>query len=300
MIPVIVTADRATWWWPRKKKHTWRRELPETWSEIPPRRRLKCYRLVVNDARAGLRQVLALCLRLPAWALRAMRAEEVAALTGALAWMTPAADCERLPFPNFEHGGVTYHFPRPKGENMTCIEYPIADEYYMQFVQGKDDTALLLLTATLVREEHPDQGRALREEDARVPLHSRAEIAARANRLRAAPTEYQVAALLFFAGMKEYVHRVYGPHLFDQDDEEPGTDSEEEHNEPENNDEQEDAGFGWWGILQDVAEAGLFGTMKEVYQANFHEVCMYLVRQQIKARQMRAAMKPQKTAQNFD
>ena len=298
MIPVIVTAERATRWWPRKKKKTWRRELPEAWSEIAHRRRLTYYRLVVNDARAGLRQVAALCLRLPAWALRAMRAEEVAALTGALAWMTPEADCERLPFPHFGHRSVTYHFPRPKGENMTCIEYPLADEYYMQFVQGKDDTALLMLTATLVREEHPDPERALREEDPRVPLHSRAEVATRANRLRSAPREYQVAALLFFAGMKQYVHRVYGPHLFDMDDEDD-TEPNDDNDEMTPIDDP-DAGFGWWGILQDVAEAGLFGTMKEVYQANFHEVCMFLVRQQIKARQMRAEMKPTKTAQNFD
>lgn len=299
MIPVTVTAERAPrWWWPRSTKKTWRRALPEDWREIPPRRRRLYYSLVVTDARAGMRQVVRQCLRLPAWALRAMRAEEVAAMAGALAWMLPKPDCERLPFPSFRHRGVNYHFPKPKGENMTCIEYPIADEYYLQFVRGGDESALLLLTATIVREQDADTSRNLREEDDRVPLHSRAEIVARANRLRTAPVEYQMAALLFFAGMKEYVHRVYGPHLFEMDDEDDTTETDEHEEKDPEPDQDADAGFGWWGILQDVAEAGLFGNMRQVYQANFHEVCMYLVRQTIKVRQMRAQSKRQK-AQDY-
>jgi hypothetical protein len=54
-------------------------------------------------------------------------------------------------------------------------------------------------------------------------------------------------------------------------------------------------------VFQDVAEAGLFGTMKEVYQANFHEVCMWLVRKRIAERQMKAEMERQKARhKNFE
>jgi len=307
MIPVVVTAERAgRWWW--RRVMTWRRELPERWSDLPEPRRRLYYGFMLTGEQAGLRQVLRHCLRLPAWAFQAMRAEEVAALAGVLAWMQPAADCDTIPFPSFEWRKLTYHFPKPTGENLTCIEYPLADEYYLQFVQDGNDSALLLLLATICREECYDRHRVMREEDYRVPLHSRAEVIARANRLRGAPVEYQMSALLWYAGMKQYVHRVYGPHLFDLDDEddndETTTDDNDETPDNDPNDEttnDDSAGFGWWGVLQDVAEAGLFGTMKEVYQASFHEVCMWLVRQRIKERQMSAMYKaPAAAKQNFD
>ena len=98
MIPVVVTAERrARWWRPRQIK-TWRRQLPETWSEIPERRRRLYYGYLLTGEQAGLRQVIRHCLHLPAWAFQALRVEEVAALAGVLAWMQPAADCDTLPF----------------------------------------------------------------------------------------------------------------------------------------------------------------------------------------------------------
>lgn len=299
MIPVVVTSARPRRWWRWRRAHTWRRMLPQRWSDLPEARRRLYYALALAGKE---REVMRHCLRLPAWAWQAMRAEEVAALAGALAWMRLDADCDTVPFPSFTHERVTYHFPKPKGENMSCIEYAIADEYYLQLVRDGDESALLLLTATLYRQETSERGRAIREDDARVPLHSRAEIIERANWLRRAPLEYQTAALLFFAGLKQYVRKVYGPHLFDlddEDDDELTNDPNDELTNNDSNDANED-GFGWWGIFQDVAEARLFGTMKEVYQASFHEVCMWLVRQRIRERQMQAMYRQKTPAQNLD
>lgn len=289
MIDVVVTAERPGRWWRRARK-TFRRALPERWDEVPDiRTRRLYYRWLMADERLGLQYIIMHRLRLPGWASRAMRVEEVAAMAGALAWMPLRPDCEALPFPSFRHQGVTYHFPTPKGENITCIEYPLADEYYTQFVQEQSDSALLMLTATLVREEEHDLARILREDDYRVPLYGRAEIRDRANRLRTLPGEYQMATLLFFAGLKAYVHRVYGAHIFEETEDDQDDDNDDDQNEKRQAAQEADPGFGWWGVLQDVAEAGLFGPMRDVYQASFHEVCLWLVRQRIKEREMKNA-----------
>lgn len=290
MIEVVVTAERKRRWWRRGRK-TFRRALPERWGEVPEKDRRLYYGWLIADEGKAISAILLHTLRLPAWAARALRVEEAAAMAGVLAWAKLKPDAEHLPFPSFRHRGTTYHFPTPNGENMTCIEYPLGDEYYTQFVQEESDGALLMLTATLVREECHDYRRVLREDDYRVPLHSRAEIRERANRLRDLPAEYQMAALLFFAGLKAYVHRVYGAHLFEDTGEEEDDDDDEQEDQIAKAPPKQDAdpGFGWWGVLQDVAEAGLFGPMRDVYQASFHEVCLWLVRQRMKERDMRNA-----------
>lgn len=303
MLPVTVTAERKRrTWYAWRKRRTWKRQLPEQWSEVPERRRRMLYRLALQGHKAELLQRL---LRLPRWAIDNIPPEQRAALLNAVAWMEPRADCDHLPWPYFEHRGRRYYFPKPKGENMTCMEYPLADEYYLRFVQEGDESALLLLVATLCREESNDRERYLAEDDHRVALRSRAEVIERATVLRHLDTELQMAVLLFFAGLKEYVHRVYGQHIFEPDEDEE-VENVEEVEQVEKDEEYEaykkrkqadtggGEGFGWWGALQDVAEAGLFGNMKEVWQASFHEVCMWMVRQRIKERQMRSQIEQTK------
>lgn len=305
MPTVVITAARRRRWWPGEHTHTWTRNIPERWADIPNRRRRLYYRLAMRGE-VGQIQIIAHLLRLPRWVMQALTAAKMRELKALIAWMEPRPDCEVAPWPYLEYRGRTWHLPRTMGESLTCIEYPLADEYYLRFVQDGDDTGLLLLVATLVREDSNDHARTLREDDARVPLHSRAEVIARAQVLRHLPLEYQMSVLMWFAGMKAYVHRVYGAHLFEPTDEEDETTEAQEEKEEdfleEKEEKEEDSGdgFGWWGVLQDVAEAGLFGTMKQVYQANFHEVCMWLVRKRMAERQMRAQMESKKSKHNFD
>jgi hypothetical protein len=292
MPKVVITAARRRRWWPGTQTKTWTRTLPECWAELPNRRRRLYYGWALQGE-PGMLRILTHLLNLPRWAMGAVPAPQLREMRALIEWMTPAPDCENAPWAYFKYQGRIWHLPKPLGENMTCIEYPLADEYYLKFVQDGDDAALLMLVATLVREEHPDSARRLREDDPRTPLHSRAEVSARATALRRLPVEYQMTVLMWYAGMKQYVHRVYGPHLFEQEDDTEDDDHNEEEEKPIQDDNSGD-GFGWWGVLQDVAEAGLFGTMKDVYQANFHEVCMWLVRKRIAERQMKAEMERHK------
>lgn len=280
------------------RKATWRRQLPESWEEIPANRRGSFFECLIGNEQEGVRFVLRQLLQLPAWALRAMTADQVSTMTTALAWMLPRPDCMRIPFPSFTHRGVTYHLPKAKGQNICCLEYPLADDYYLKFYNTGDPEALLCLVAVLCREQQPDHARALSQGDMRVPIRSRAEAEARAVRLAGLPPYLQYAVLLYFAGLKEYIYKTYKAWLFEEDDEIEEEDEQEEDDDEADN-EPDDAApppeaaapsspdFGWWGIYQEAAEAGLFGTLEQVYQASFHDVAMWLVRQRVKADQAR-------------
>lgn len=293
MIPVTITAIRPGRWWRREKVVEWKRKLPERWEDVSDRRRPHYYRLLLSEN--GLRSAAIQLLGLPAWAIRAMKPDQWAALENALSWMSPVPDCAKLPFKQFAYNDITFFFPGQKGENISCLEYAIADEYFTEFVSQDRDSALLLLCATICREGHRSRAERLRRDDQRAPLHSRAEVIERASYLRGLPVEYQMASLMYFAGLKEYVNKTYGPWLFDDDD------ADEEYQPKKNENSPPPApNFGWWGVYQDVAEAGLFGTIEQVYQASFHDVAMWLVRQTIKSEAVRQSGAPIKKAEDDD
>ncbi len=206
---------------------------------------------------------------------------DFAALARIMDWTQATPQCEQVPVPHGTHRGIMYHFPTPKGANTTCLEYAIADEYYKEFVAG-DAEALPLLAATLWREEDKDAAAALRRGDRRVRLYDKAEIEARARLLRDMPEDLQLQALTFFGGLKQYVHRVYGKWIFEEQEEDEDDDTQGAEKPGRGPD------FGWWGILQQVAEARVFGNVQEVYQASLHEVCVFLVRKRIEQENIRS------------
>lgn len=279
MIEITISAT-APGWWKKKSIVTWRREIPETWEEVPLARRRRYYSLLITDEKSGVRTVVQQVLRLPAWALRAIPAQDVEAMAATLAWMLPRPDCIALPFASFQYQGITYHLPKPKGSNITCLEYPLADEYYQAFCATGDVASLLLLVATICREEEKNQATTLRRGDLRRALHSREEVEDRTSRLTGLPAEYAAAVLMYFSGLKQYVWNTYRTWIFETDDED---DDMEEPSQPE---APGGPDFGWWGIYQEAAEAGLFGTLEQVYQASFHDVAIWLVRQRMKAQEM--------------
>ena len=311
MLQIGITATRPGRWRAGTRNSAWSRILPASWVEVPDDCRAKYYTWLVADEEAGLLAVLRHLLHLPDWALSAISPDDTRAIIGLLSWMRPTADCKSIPFPSFQHRGITYHFPKPKGSNVTCLEYPLADEYYLRFyhsAQG-DAEALLLLVATICRESEPDHAAAARRGDPRVPLNSRAEIEARALRLAGLPAYMQFAALLYFAGLKEYVYNTYKAWIFEEEDvddpEAETPDEDDDEDEYEAAPEQAPArasgpDFGWWGIFQDAAEAGLFGTLDDVYHTSLHNVAMWLVRQRVRADAQRQQFSTIKTSRHDD
>lgn len=270
--------------------------LPEHWEEVQPdarRRRWWRWAVILPPAAAGRAMVRDL---IPATFRRRMSEMDFAALALQLSWTTAEPQCEHVPIPHYTMAARMYHFPTTKGENMTCIEYAIADEYYTAYADG-DTAALPLLTATLWRQSDNEPGAALRRGDRRVPLYDKAEIVHRARVLSEAPAEIHLQSLHYFGGLKKYIHRVYGNWLFEQPDDEGG-DDDEEPMETTGTTGQPD--FGWWGIFQEVAESGTFGDIKAVYQAPLHEVCVFLVRRRVQQEQTGVTAPPSPTNDDDD
>lgn len=248
--------------------------IPESWNEVPMASRLFCIRQLLtqpDDKRARLAIIRKLFKR--QWrSIIALSDHQVADILKLTDGIGIKADPEPV-IPSFKHKGVIYFLPKEKARNLTAFEYPVADGYYEQYVIDHDESALLYLVATLAREGHGDQKLALKTGDVRTPLLSRLEIEHRANMLGGLAPDARVAVLMYFAGVKQYIHDLYGKWLFNQ----PIIDDEEEDSEPD-----AEAGgsgmFGWWGMYMTIAESGVFGNLDQVHQSNFHSICMYAVK----------------------
>lgn len=226
---------------------------------------------------------------LPRWVRQQISDLDFSGLTMLLDWMQVEPDCEDIPIKTFVHKGVTYHFPAPKGQNVCCLEYALADDTYTKFVDGAADN-LPQLVATIIRESDTDKAGALKRNDKRVALYSKSEAEERSHRQRKLPPEYTVQALLYFGGLKAYIHRVYGSWLF-----EASEDDEGDEDAPKESKASRGPDFGWWGMFQQVAEAGVFGNLQQVYQTSIHDVCIFLVRKRIEADSVNANSSPKPT-----
>ena len=259
-----------------------RRPLPMGLKSIEPQRRIFVLRqLLANEGDAGKVAALKAILALPERTWRRLSPAHVADLLDRLPWL----DIAPSPVPMvdwFEHKGARYFLPAANFENGTCLEYPLADEYLTAYAADGSESALRRLAATLCREATADTAEALRRGDPRVKLHSRAEGDARADRLAGLPSEWQVVVLLYFAGVKLLVHRLYGAWLFQQ----PEEDGEEKEAA-----EQGD-GLGWWGLYMDAA-GGDVQKLEAIEQSSFHTFCLMEVRRRKQQKQAEMAHKLQ-------
>lgn len=270
------------------RRSQYRRSLPTSFDEVPEQRRLLLWRALLSaPGEAGRVRGLQVLLDVPRRIFLRLGPDHVAALLDALPWLLVKPD----PVPAlsmFRYGGRDYYFPSAYGMNLAAIEYPIADDAFVEHIQTGSADALLLLCGTLLREREPDEQHRILRGDERVPLMSRSQAVHRAGTFKKLPVEIRQAALLYFAGLKEFVHQHYGPVLF-----EPPEKDEQGNPLPSNTRPT----LGWWTLYDSVAMDGPFGKLPEVYQTSFHQVCMHLV-ERIR-QQKEAAIKAKMASQGF-
>lgn len=287
MTKVELTVERR--WWNTIRRRHFSAMLPGAWSEAPSDLRLRWWGLYLQGQRL---QILKEALRCPYYLFHVIAPDDLAALMGQIEWMRAVPDCVNFPISEFSLGDRTYYFPSAQGANMACLEFALADEYYAKYQATPTPYNLALLTACLCREANKDEAQAKRRDDVRCLLYSRTQVEQSAKLLQYAPLEIHTAALLYFAGMKQDMHRIYKTWLFEDTD----TEEDEDEDDPTPSAGPSGPDFGWWGVFQMVAESGLFGDVNTVYQASIHDVCVYLVRKRVEAeetrRQMQAAYKP--------
>lgn len=263
--------------------------IPERWSDLPERRRHSWWRLVCSlpEHQVGPQLLRSVLRQLPAWARLLLPAEDGAAIQHVLRWAKLKADCSDIALQEIHLRRTRYVLAKPMGRNVVAGEFAVCDDLYKSIVTKNDLDALRTLTAILYREEDPDLLTAQARGDARVPYHNKDEAAARLRRMGEPPVEMQMQALYYFAGLKQVIHRLYGRHIFQGE----GSDGPA----PTGPD------FGWWGVLQGVAESGVFGDLRSTYQSFIHEVCVFLVRKKQESDAIKAAHEnARNTAKNND
>jgi hypothetical protein len=278
-IEVKVSGPRL---WPLHKTR-YLRTLPQGWSEVPRKKRLKYFELSVLASRKAMRQVVLDLLHLPRRVEKRIRADELAAMIQSLDWMLPKPDCLDPVLTDFTHKGQEYILPKPGFENGTCLEFAIADDIYNQFRINQAPENLILLAATICREPNPDTHAALAIGDRRIPLNDRAEVDVRAKKLHGMPAAVALAVLYYFVGVKMMVSETYHE-LFDA-----AAPPAEEDEEPMQQASADGPRFGWWSIFLQVAKTGILGDYNQLLHRRLHLVCMTLLEQKDEAEKMRRA-----------
>lgn len=278
---VELTTNRRRWTLFLRRRFVF--QLPTTWDECPNRNKL--FRMAITDPVAA-RWHLIRSLVPRRWRLHIPKME-MGSLFVATEWITPQSRCDVLPITSVTIKGKTYVAPGANGTNVCAGEFVVADEQYTAAIAG-DATAAQKLTAILYREKEADTRLAARLGDERVRFYHLQET----EYAPQFPQEVQAAATLYFSGLKKWVSDVYGPHIFEQPD-------EDENGNPIHTPDTA-PNFGWWGILQTIAESGTFGNMDQVYQANIHEVCIYLVRKKTEADKMKEAVSNSQKSNTHD
>lgn len=266
-------------------RSTYRRSLPTSFQEVPDGRRLHLWKALLSaPGEAGRVKALRVLLDVPKHIFRALDGDQVAALLEALPWLAAKPD-PKPALSGFRYQGRDYFFPNEYGLNLAAIEYPLADEAFLDYMATANPGALRRLCGTLLREGESDEAAVILRGDRRVPLLSRSQAEHRAGAFKKLPDEIQAAALLYFSGVKEFVHNSYGKVLFEQPETDELGNVVQKSTTPS---------LGWWSLYFSVATEGPFGDLERVYQTGFHQVCLHLVdrlRQQ-KDAEMRARLTP--------
>lgn len=239
-------------------------DVPGTMAELPMQLRLPSVKILMDYQSTDAKlQLLHLWTNLKTNTIAQIPSEQLTQLTNLLDWFQLSPN--DVPFIDFfDWKGVRYYLPTAHFENGKAIEYPIADDFYNNFVETEEKKHLICLVATICRPINHDPQEIITNGDRRINLNSRDEALHRAEALEGLPDEILMAVKLYFEGVKLYVSETYGHWLF-----------------PKTEQTDEDTGglnFGWWGAYQNAAEANVFGNLEQVYQTRFHTVCVWMIR----------------------
>lgn len=212
--------------------------------------------------------------------MRGLNSVQIATLAQGLSWLQVSPVAKPI-LQQFYYRGHYYEFPSAKMEDGTAIEFAMADDFFSEYHDG-NDLALFNLLGTLAR---PTKG------GKRIPIHSRDEAIKRGDLFQKIPAEILVAAWMYWAGIKEAVHDMYGDWLFKTPEKPNPSDDEDDTNDLPDTDAAAGPNFKWWGVYMDIAESGVFGDIRAVHQSNFHELCIFLVKKEAERRKMQSEIK---------
>lgn len=269
MIPIQIQRKRNKWWALRTR--TFKGGLPTHWGEIVPSVRLECLRLLLSSESIATRLIiLKKLIKLPKWVWLALSDDDLSALLNAIDWMK--IEPSTVPIISaIIWKGKTYTLPATNFDNGTAVQFPLADKFLQAFTEKGEEEDLLRLVASLCLAAKNDE----------FIIEKRAEL------LRGLPQETQVAVMLYFIGIKQFIADTYGEYLFDEEEEEEDLLVRVSVSHFPN--------FGWWAAYLQIAESGVFGNYEQVLNTNFHKVIMYLIEKRKESKRMKAVYESQKS-----
>lgn len=242
------------------------RRLPDSW-ETANALAWPCLRdLARFPTGEGKRRAILRLLNLPKRDAKTLTELQWNTLVAGLPWLDlyPL----KAPLRNEVRVGFSYYrMPQAHAADVSAFSYTLADEYFRKCLAEGDGAAGMEaarnLQAVLLRPVVNGQ---------RQEVRSRDDVATTAAKLKQLGAEWQAQALMFWGAANLFVNDTYGPWLFA--------------NEEDDSDRVKSSApdLGWWGVWMDVAGDGTFGKLPEVHQHSFHDLCLWLVRQEARAR----------------
>jgi hypothetical protein len=272
MTKIEITKPRHHWW---QRTRTYSREIAGNWTELDDSSRLFCVReLLPPDPKGAFvgakTRILRGVLKLPKKVFNQLSDENMSALIDCLDWLTLDADITPI-VPSFDWKGIRFDLPKAKFENGTALEFALGDQFLDKFTKTGEESDLLNLVSVLAR--HQGKSIASKEESEYI-----------ATNFKGLPIGISMSVLLYFVGIKEYIHKLYGELLFGDNDEDADTAAIAHF-----------PNFGWWGSFLQIAESGVFGNYEQVLQTNFHRVVMFLIEKRKESERMKAMYDKQNT-----
>jgi len=104
---------------------------------------------------------------------------------------------------------ITWYGPNSSLANCTLWEYIKSEQYFMKYIQTKDEKWLNLLIAVIYRPSRPDYDAEMHE-DIRVPLLD-STVQARAVLVAKLPLPQRIAILMWFDGCRSFIIKSFPP-----------------------------------------------------------------------------------------
>lgn len=240
-----------------------KRYLPSGWHEMPPGGSLyyTVETLITEpDLTKARLKILKKLLKIPNSAFLNLDACCVVEMTELLKWMDIRSNTKII-FREFNTEGKTYYLPADDFEQGTAFQYALACDYYKKYVEKHDAKDLHYLCSTLLSEN--------------APLCDKEKIEQRADTFSHLRDVEKMTILAYFGAIQEMIADKFGHWLF----------------RSEEGDAPTGISFGWWGVYMDVAESGVFGDIKGVYQTRFYDIVVFLIQKKEQYDAMKKAMK---------
>jgi hypothetical protein len=242
-----------------------KRYIPSGWHEMPPGGSLYFAvdtLITEQDFTTARLKILKRLLKIPKSVLLNIDACCVQEMIQLLKWMDIRKNTKVI-FREFTIDKKSYYLPADDFDQGTALQFALGADYYKIYIEKQEDKDLHYLCSTLLYTD--------------VPLCDKAEIEKRADMFAQLRPVEKMTILAYFAAIQEMIAEKFGQWLF-RDDEGSAPAS---------------INFGWWGVYMDIAESGVFGDLRGVYQSRFYDIVVYLIQKKEQYEAMKKEMKKQ-------